>query len=44
MTGDDPSALLRPAPENALQEWVVSPRVNRSGAGDDDSELIAAAS
>jgi hypothetical protein len=33
-------SLLRPPPENALQEWIVSPRVNRSGVGDDDSTLI----
>ena len=42
MTGDDPGALLRPPPEDALQEWIVSPRVNRSGVGDDDPALIEA--
>ena len=34
MAGDDPGALLRAPPEDALQEWIVSPRVNRSGVGD----------
>ena len=38
--GDDPSALLHPPPEDALQEWTVSPRVNRSGVGDDDATLV----
>ena len=38
--GDDPASLLRPPPEDALQEWIVSPRVNRSGVGDDDPALI----
>ena len=27
-------------PDDALREWVVSTRVNRAGAGDDDPELI----
>ncbi|MGJ0452788.1 MAG: SOS response-associated peptidase [Methylocystis sp.] len=40
MVGDDPDSLLRPAAENRLQEWIVSPRVNRSGVGDADSSLI----
>ena len=40
MAGGDPGALLRPPPEDALQEWIVSPRVNRSGVGDDDPTLI----
>ena len=40
MTGEEPGALLRPAPDDALQEWIVSPRVNRSGVGDDDAGLI----
>jgi putative SOS response-associated peptidase YedK len=43
MAGDDPAALLRPAPDDALQEWIVSPRVNRSGVGDDDPSLTAPA-
>lgn len=41
MRGADPGAWLRPPPEDALQEWIVSPRVNRSGEGDDDPALIA---
>jgi putative SOS response-associated peptidase YedK len=40
MTGEDPGALLRPLPEDALQEWIVSPRVNRSGVGDSDPALV----
>ncbi len=31
MTVDDPATLLRPLPEDALQECIVSPCVNRSG-------------
>ena len=42
MRGANPAALLRPASENALQEWVVSARVNRAGVGDDDPALIEA--
>jgi len=42
MTGADPGALLRAPPEDALQEWIVSPRVNRSGVGDDDPALTEA--
>ncbi|MEK8121678.1 SOS response-associated peptidase [Methylocystis sp. IM4] len=42
MTGEDPCSLLRPAPPGAVQEWVVSPRVNRTGVGDDDPSLIEA--
>ncbi len=40
MAGGDPDALLRPPPEHALQEWIVSPRVIRSGVGDADPTLI----
>ena len=40
MRGDHPAALLRPAPEDALQEWVVGTRANRAGVGDDDPALI----
>ncbi len=40
MRGANPAALLRPAPENALQEWVVSTRVNKTGFGDEDQTLI----
>jgi putative SOS response-associated peptidase YedK len=39
LSGDSPVALSRPAREDALQEWVVSNRVNRSGVGDDDETL-----
>lgn len=37
---DNPASLLRPARIDSLREWVVSPRVNRSGVGDDDPTLI----
>lgn len=40
MTGSDPGALLRPPPEDALQDWIVLLRVNRAGVGDDDTALI----
>ena len=40
MTGENPGALLRPAPDQALREWIVSKRVNKAGAGDDDPALI----
>jgi putative SOS response-associated peptidase YedK len=40
MLAGDPGSLLRPSREDALQEWIVSPRVNRSGVGDDDPALI----
>ena len=41
MAGDNPHfSLLRAPPEDALQEWIVSSRVNRSGVGDDDQALI----
>ena len=40
MAGDDPGALLHPPPEDALQEWIVSPRVNRSGVGNSDPALV----
>ncbi|HYA80046.1 MAG TPA: SOS response-associated peptidase [Methylocystis sp.] len=42
MAGAHPAELLGPAKDDALREWVVSPRVNRSGAGDDDAALIEA--
>ena len=32
--------LLKPAPDNALQKWTVSRRVNSSRASDDDPTLI----
>ena len=31
---------LKPAAENALREWPVSKRLNRSGEGDDDPMMI----
>jgi putative SOS response-associated peptidase YedK len=40
MTGSEPIRLLGPVPEDALQEWTVSTRVNRAGVGDDDPSLI----
>ena len=40
VTGESPGALLRPAPDDALQEWIVSTRVNKAGAGDDDPALV----
>jgi putative SOS response-associated peptidase YedK len=38
--GERPGNLLFPPPLNALQQWVVSPRVNKAGVGDDDPTLI----
>ena len=38
LVGED--AALQPAKEDALREWIVSPRVNRSGVGDDDPTMI----
>ena len=40
MTGESPGALLQPVPEDALREWIVSKRVKKAGAGDDDPALI----
>ena len=42
MDGDATGAaeLLRAPPDDALQEWIVSQRVNKSGVGDDDASLI----
>jgi putative SOS response-associated peptidase YedK len=37
---DGRADLLRPAPEDYLQEWPVSRRVNSSRAADDDPTLI----
>ncbi len=31
---------LKPAAENALQKWIVSSRVNRTGQGDDDPTIV----
>ncbi len=43
IAGANVATLLGPAPEDALQEWTVSTRVNRAGVGDDDPTLIEAA-
>jgi putative SOS response-associated peptidase YedK len=32
--------VLKPAPESALREWMVSKRMNRTGEGDDDPTII----
>ena len=40
LSGEDAAALLRPAREDALQERIVSSRVNCFGVGDDDPTLI----
>ncbi len=40
MRGDDRGALLRAPPEDSLNEWIVSTRVNKAGAGDDDASLV----
>jgi putative SOS response-associated peptidase YedK len=40
MMGSEPGRLLGPVPEDALQEWTVSMRVNKAGVGDDDPSLI----
>jgi putative SOS response-associated peptidase YedK len=40
--GDNPASLLHPPPEDALREWIVSTRVNRSGVGDGDATLTEA--
>jgi len=40
MTGESADALLRSPPDDALREWIVSTRVNKAGAGDDDPALI----
>jgi putative SOS response-associated peptidase YedK len=40
LSAREPDFLLRPPPEDALREWIVSPRVNRSGVGDDDPTMI----
>jgi putative SOS response-associated peptidase YedK len=34
------SALLKPAPDDILQRWPVSKRVNSSRAPDDDPTLV----
>jgi putative SOS response-associated peptidase YedK len=42
MSGEQPGQLLHPPPEDALQEWTVSPHVNRSGVSDEDPTQIKA--
>jgi len=37
---DGETALLRPAAEDKLRMWPVSPRVNRTGSSDDDPTLL----
>ena len=37
---NDAAALMKPAPEDVLQKWPVSPRVNSSRTPGDDSSLI----
>ena len=32
--------VLKPVPAEALCEWKVSPRLNRTGVGDDDPTII----
>ena len=38
--GDSWDDMLAPAAESALQEWIVSSRVNRTGHGDDDPTIV----
>jgi hypothetical protein len=44
-SGRCPREALKPAPEEALRNWKVSPQLNRTGVGDDDDptaiELLA---
>ncbi|MFY9628163.1 MAG: SOS response-associated peptidase [Methylocystis sp.] len=40
LTGANPGGLLRPAPDATLLEWIVSKRVNKAGAFDDDPTLV----
>ena len=40
LNGSLGAEALKPAAENALREWVVSKRVNRTGVGDDDPTLV----
>jgi hypothetical protein len=32
--------VLRSAPNDLLRMWPISPRVNKSGQGDDDPSLV----
>ena len=40
LTGEAGVELLKPAPNDLLQKWPVSKRVNSSRADDNDSTLI----
>jgi len=40
LSGEMGAEALRPAAEEALREWIVSKRVNRTGVGDDDPMII----
>jgi putative SOS response-associated peptidase YedK len=40
LNGSLGAEALRPASEAALREWLVAPRLNRAGAGDDDPTII----
>jgi len=40
LSGSAGQELLKPAPEDVLQTWPVSKRVNSSRASDDDATLI----
>ena len=40
LSGEAGPEVLKPAREDALREWIVSHRVNRTGIGDDDPTLL----
>lgn len=40
LSGAAGAEVLQPAPADALREWIVSTRVNKSGLADDDPTLI----
>jgi putative SOS response-associated peptidase YedK len=40
LEGSSGLEVLKPAPEEALRQWPVSKRVNKSGFGDDDPGII----
>lgn len=40
LSGEMGAEELRPAAENALREWRVTPAMNRTGSGDDDPSLV----
>ncbi len=39
LDGSPGPETLKPAAEEALREWIVSSRVNRTGVGDDDPTI-----